>query len=117
MLELNECYSDLESSFDTNAEISETDEDLEDLKENFKAMNLEPYQFEPTKEVENTNKESEINIDEKSFCSEELPRAGHVGWCMCKNCQVELREIDCLYCKEVDAIPDEKNSGYTFYSF
>ena len=31
-------------------------------------------------------------------------RKGNLDWCKCGHCKNEVREIDCLCCKEVDAV-------------
>ena len=31
-------------------------------------------------------------------------RIGNLDWCKCRHCKNEAREIDCLCCREVDAI-------------
>ena len=33
---------------------------------------------------------------------------GNLVWCKCGQCRVEHRAVDCLCCKEVDAIDAEK---------
>ena len=31
-------------------------------------------------------------------------RIANLDWCKCVNCKYEAREIDCLFCREVDAM-------------
>ena len=38
-------------------------------------------------------------------------RIGNVNWCKCRHCKKEAWEIDCLCCREVDAISDEEFEG------
>ena len=48
---------------------------------------------------------------QKTSQSQEI-RAGNKNWCQCGLCsENEEREIDCLCCREVDAIEDEKFTG------
>ena len=77
-------------------------------------MEPEPYQFEPTKKkYEKSQEGSSQTQKENTFLinHRENIRVGKIEWCTCKNCRVESREIDCLCCREVDAISDEQFSG------
>ena len=77
-------------------------------------MGLEHYQFEPTKKnyeklqkgISQTQKENIFPINHW-----ENLWFGKIEWCTCKNCRAETWEIDCLSCREVDAITDEQFSG------
>ena len=35
---------------------------------------------------------------------QESSRVGNLEWCKCGECNIEKREIDCLFCQEVDAL-------------
>ena len=92
----DEKYSDEE-------EINDIQTLLEDLK---------PYQFEP--EAESLEEASEEDSEEDSNEEEENMsenRAGKEGWCQCKKCHIEEREIDCLCCKELPELQDETYDG------
>ena len=53
--------------------------------------------------------------ENSSLNAHEEFRVGNLKWCTCELCKSEYREIDCLCCKEVDAISDEQFAG-KFYS-
>ena len=85
----------------------------EELGESFSTLSLEPYRFEPTKvsssatnSVEETNEEKKKHFKCSKPASEN--RCGTLSWCTCTHCHVELREIDCLCCKEVEALEESK---------
>ena len=62
----------------------------------------------------NGNHEKETKHSHASRASAaDLPdiRIGNVNWCKCRCCKKEVREIDYLCCREVDAISDEKFKG------
>ena len=82
--------------------------------EDFRSTYLQPFQFEPEKEKSNGSHEKEAKHSHAFRASAaDLSdiRIGNVDWCKCGYCKKEVREIDCLCCREVDAIPDEKFKG------
>ena len=91
--------------------------DFENLANLVKDLGLEPYQFEPIKQLDIENSQNSVAKDnivqEECFLIKHWQnvRNGNTEWCSCKNCKDEKREIDCLCCKEVDAITDEQFSG------
>ena len=99
-----------ENSFDKNE-----DNEIDNLDELFKGMGIEPYRFEPTKRNYEQSQEGGSQIQkENMFLINHWAniRVGKIEWCTCKNCRIESREIDCLYCREAGAISDEQYSGY-----
>ena len=112
--------SELSETQFENIETSESEnDDFSDLIENFQEMGLEPYQFEPRKSNWSTFDKGEYDENEmqenSSLNAHEEFRVGNLKWCTCELCKSEYREIDCLCCKEVDAISDEQFAG-KFYS-
>lgn len=107
---------DLYSFTDSESENS----DFENLANLVEGLGLEPYQFEPTKKVSHENphqpKGKQNPTQEECFMIKhwENLRVGNTEWCSCEGCKEEKREIDCLCCREVDAITDEQFSG-TFF--
>ena len=75
-------------------------------------MRLEPYQFGP-KNYEKSQEGSSQTQKENIFLVNhwENIRVGKIEWYTCKNCRAESQEIDCLCCREVDAISDEQFPG------
>ena len=69
---------------------------------------LNPYLYEPEKDVSDTDSSNESEIDKSSSeedYSVEKPRVGNNDWCKCGgNCKIEKRNIDCLCCQEVHAL-------------
>lgn len=55
--------------------------------------------------------DEETKLQEQATTTKEKLRIGNLDWCTCSNCKFESREIDCLCCKEVNAISDEQFSG------
>ena len=80
------------------------------LNESFPAMKLEPCQYKSLKK----NPSSENNLAEEEKGNEivasqsEDHKVGHIGWCSRGNCREESRGVDCLCCREVDAISGEQ---------
>ena len=75
---------------------------------------LKPYLYEPmcsTLSKSCNNQGSNIEVDVVAQPS----RVGVLNWCMCKNCQKESREIDCLCCQEDDAVDELKLDGNGFF--
>lgn len=106
--------SDVDSS-DNDLEYNFTDSENSDL-ENFTSLaKLEPYQFEPIKQGSNENSQQpvakETPVQDFLIKHWENLRVGNTEWCSCGGCKEEKREIDCLCCREVDAITDEQFSG------
>ena len=101
-------------SANSDSEDSWSDVDIdEELEERFLGLKLEPYQFEPEKAnfPENENDEEQVSSVDLCKQTEEKMRLHSLSWCLCGSCKEERREIDCLCCKEVDAISDEQFSG------
>ena len=76
-------------------------------------LSLQPYQFEPERES-GSESESEVNndINEKSTTKHLEACVGNCNWCECGKCSgIEERDLDCLCCREVAAIDDEKFTG------
>ena len=77
----------------------------------------EPYMFEP----ENSDSSPDQTFEAESSTQEvqspaaavasESARVGNLDWCVCSKCKQMAREIDCLCCKEVDAIAESKFEG------
>ena len=75
----------------------------------FQEMGLEPYQFELRKSTFGNGEYNENEMQENSSLNAHKEfRVGNLKWCTCELCKSEYREIDCLCCKEVDAISDEQ---------
>ena len=108
--------SDSENTFDTS---ESENEDVDELQKTFNGLKLEAFQFEPTKhDNENENvilgdetEVYEVQEQQNQPTAESQARIGNLNWCSCTNCKIETREIDCLCCKEVDAISDEQFDG------
>lgn len=95
------------NSVDTDNETS----DIEDIEQHF-TNNLQPYMFEPESSVDQNTEEGNSQ-DQDSQVEREigLVRVNSKDWCSCENCEVEVREIDCLCCCEIDAISEDKFEG------
>ena len=93
-----------------NKESNYSEENASD-SEDFHSTYLQTFQFEPEKEKSNGNHEKETKHSHASAADLSNIRIGNVDWCKCRYCKKEAREIDCLCCREVDAIPDEKFEG------
>ena len=107
--------SDSENTFDTS---ESENEDLDELQKTFSGLKLEAFQFEPTKkDFENENETlgdaTEINEvqEQQQPTVKNQACIGNLNWCSWTNCKIKTREIDCLCCKEVDAISDEQFDG------
>ena len=92
---------------------SESESESEYLNKSFQRMKLEPYKYGPLKK--SSSSENYLVEEEKGneivASQSEDHRVGHIGWCSCRNYQEESREVNCLCCREVDAICDEQCSG------
>ena len=96
------------NSVDTDNETS----DIEDIEQLF-TNNLQPYMFEPESSVDQ-NTEEDNSQDQDSQVEREIDfavRVNNKDWCLCENCEVEVREIDCLCCSEIEAISEDKFEG------
>lgn len=84
-------------------------------------LGLEPYQFEPIKEIDQHHQLLRENDTTGCFLIKHWEtlniRIGSTDWCECNGCVEEKREIDCLCCREVDAITDEQFSGSFYHYF
>ena len=63
------------------------------------------------KVMETTRKKKNSHASRASQPIYQNIRIGNVDWCKCGYCKKEVREIDCLCCRELDAISDEKFDG------
>ena len=76
-------------------------------------LNLEPER------ESGRESESEVNndVNKESTTKHLEARVGKCNWCECRKCSgIKEREIDCLCCREVTAIDDEKfTANYYFY--
>ena len=103
-------YSEDEScalikSFSGSSNSDLTDEEKELCAE---LMDLQPYKFEPVRELDSELRPDHSEDIEKTSQSQDI-RAGNKNCCQCGLCsENEERERDCLCCREVDAIEDEK---------
>ena len=71
-------------------------------------MGLQPYKFEPVRELDSELRPDHIKDIEKASQSQDI-RAGYKNWCQCGLCsENDKRERDGLCSREVDAIEDEK---------
>ena len=96
-----------ENSFGKNE-----DNKIDHFDEVFKGMGLEPiraYQKNYEKSQEGSSQIQKENVFLINHW--ENLRVRKIEWCTCKNCTDESREIDCLCCREVNAISDEQFSG------
>ena len=67
-------------------------------------MGLQPYKFEPVRELDSELRPDHSEDIEKTSQSQDI-RAGNKNWCQCGLCsENEERERDCLCCREVDAM-------------
>ena len=99
----------MENSFDENK-----DNKIDNLDELLKGMGLESYQFKPTKKNYEKSQVGSSQTQKKNiFLINHWKnlQVGKIESCTSKNCRAESREIDCLCCREVDAISDEQFSG------
>ena len=100
-----------DSYFNNESNYSEENaSDSEDFHSNY----LQPFQFEPEKKKSNGNHKKETKHSHASRASQPIYqniRIGNVDWCKCGYCKKEVREIDCLCCRELDGISDEKFEG------
>ena len=90
------------------------DNEIENLDELFKGIELESYQFESSIKNYEKSQEGSSQTQKENICliiHWENLRVGKIEWCACKKCRAESREIDCLGRREVNAISDEKFSG------
>ena len=64
-----------------------------------------PYIFEPEKkDVSSIGLSSESKSEEIEFERQNETSVTNLDWCTCGNCKNEKREIDCLFCQEVDCL-------------
>ena len=103
-------YGDGSSGNEADSEGEEVcEKDVKEITDMMKCFT--PYMFEPeqddvssisssSSEVEDEDEngsESKTNLEKSS-------RVGNLEWCKCGECNIEKREIDCLFCQEVDAL-------------
>ena len=89
---------------------SESEEDTTTLPSD---IGLEPYKFEPERKLnlEDCSGDESEGSEKERVEPQGNSRAGSNVWCKCDQCHCEKREIDCLCCKEVAALGDEKFAG------
>ena len=95
-------YSELESE---NRFGENEDNELDNLDELFKGIELEPYQLGHIKKnYERLQKGSSQNKKENMFLINHWEKiwTGKIEWCTCTNCRAESQEIDCLCWREVN---------------
>ena len=91
------------SGNDANSEGESYGKDLREITELMNCFN--PYMFEPEKkDGSSTGSSSESESEESESERQNETRVTNLDWCTCGNCKNEKREIDCLCCKEVDAL-------------
>lgn len=95
----------------SSAEEEEEPDELKTLCDDFRC--LKPYQFEPEIEISETEESDYSDSDNDSYGSDfqENSRVGKTTWCLCEQCVIESRDIDCLCCQEVAAISEDKFEG------
>ena len=108
-------YSSEEENFNVSESSGEESDDSSFLENVTKEVeHLKPYSYEPlcsTLSKSCNNQGSNIEVD----VAAQPTRVGVLNWCMCKNCQKESREIDCLCCQEDYAIDELKLDGNIFF--
>ena len=118
--ELSKIYDSDDSEIEK--EILDTDDnqdsDYEELSS--KLSHIQPYQYEPEKakgEIHENQSESENEFEEEAENNtlKDKVRIGNLTWCLCGECCIEQREIDCLCCQEVSAITEGKFEGKNLY--
>ena len=94
--------------------------------QDFRSIIFQPFQFEPEQKKTCGNESHEKETEHFYASSIDLLhiRTGNLNWCKCGHCKNEAREIDCLCCKNVDAmlialakIPEREGSlsPFSFY--
>lgn len=89
---------------------SSTDDEIENINEVL--VNLQPYRYEPCSQ--NDDDETDGDTSSEESCDDEKAHSERVGnkdWCKCSFCKIEIRDIDCLCCQEVEAILEESFEG------
>ena len=66
---------------------------------------LQPYLFEPEKPNLRQDSSNQLQVTGNVYIKKDT---SSFDWCSCKNCHLENREIDCLYCQNVAAIDEQK---------
>ena len=109
---LNKCY-DCFSSFIEDTTMSylyfneENDYSEKNTNDNevFRSTILQPFQFEPELKIACGNERHEKETKHTHASADDLLhiRIGNLD-CKCRYCKNEAREIDCLFCREVDAM-------------
>ena len=109
----------LDSEDDSSEDGDEASENIEaSLETAYLQGAVSPYLWEP--EVEDNVSESETNSssEEDDISIPNMDRIGNISWCVCSyHCKSMSRPIDCLCCREIDAIPDEFFEGNRFFVF
>lgn len=99
------------SGHEADLEDSEGEQFERDMREIVNVMRtFNPYMYEPEMEVSSVSSSDEQSLSTEAsgeseyFDAKDDTRVGHLDWCKCGHCKIETREIDCLCCKEVDAL-------------
>ena len=74
---------------------------------------LAPYRFEPERNSSTSSSSSDSDSN-NGHGSEGPARVGNKNWSDCASCSSENREIDALWCRELNVITDEMFEGKTF---
>ncbi|WAR18486.1 hypothetical protein MAR_033417 [Mya arenaria] len=100
-----------------NADSSNNYEDSSSDDENplnLDDLNIQAYRFEPQRDTDDENSETDGDTDEESLQDHNIignDRVGNVGaWCLCGCCSDMQKEIDCLCCRELVAINGKENN-------
>ena len=69
--------------------------------------NIQAYQFQPTRENDDSEGSYETVDDEESDIEENLEKGGRCmmkveSWCKCKHCQSMSLAIECICCMELE---------------
>ena len=83
--------------------------EMDEMTEKLKHLN--PYMFEPEKEVSSTS--SSDKSTSSNSVDTFISRVEILDWCKCQKCVEEKRETDCLCCQEVAAWNSKFNSCVT----
>ena len=78
------------------------------------AHHIQPYAFEPRREVSEGDNDSESSDESQEMDSDhEDIRAGNVSWCTCKECRVMPTERESVCCQEMGEL-NQKLDGTNF---
>lgn len=78
---------------------------------------IQPYAFEPRREIFEENSDSESSNDSEEMESDQNEmRAGNVSWCTCQQCRVMPTEQESICCQEMGEL-NQKLDGKNFNIF